>query len=188
MLKIKEGDWSGIYFTSDLHLAHKNIIEYDGRPFKTIEEHDKSLIDNINKVCESTSLLFVLGDLSMCKDMTYIDKLLDQVQCTMVLIKGNHDKHLKQAFLNKHFIEVHDYLEVKTSANKFILSHFPFYSWDGNHRGSIHLHGHTHKMCPELNGKHFNVGVCNSDTYSPYSLNDILTITSKQTLGDYRHG
>lgn len=178
-------DFSNFYFSSDLHLSHANILKYDPRPFKTIYEHDQAIINNINATCEPESLLFLLGDISMGKDMDYIDGLLNQIQCQTVLIKGNHDKHLKQSFLNKHFIDDRDYLELRTSAGKFILSHFPFYSWDGSHRGNVHLFGHVHTNKIELNGKHFNVGVCNSPTYSPFSIVDILKVTSKQQVGTH---
>jgi len=180
-------EFSNFYFSSDWHLAHKNILEYDERPFNTIQQHDQAIINNVNKVCEPTSLLFILGDLSMGKDINYIESLLNQIQCKMVLIKGNHDKHLKDSFLKSHFIDVRDYLELKSSKGKFILSHFPFYSWDGSHRGTPHLYGHIHKNKANLNGKHFNVGICNSQSYSPFSLEDILKVTDKQELGKYRH-
>lgn len=177
-------EYSNFYFVSDLHLSHKNILKYDNRPFNSIEEHDQSIINNINSTCEETSLLFILGDVSMTSDMNYLRKLFKQIKCKVVLVKGNHDSHLKDCFLKETFIDVKDYLELKTKqAGKLILSHYPFYSWNGSHRGNIHLYGHLHTTKLALNGKSFNVGVCNSSTYSPFSLNQIISVTNKQLAG-----
>jgi calcineurin-like phosphoesterase family protein len=179
-------EYSDFFFTSDLHISHKNILKYDNRPFKSIEEHDQELIININNKVSEKSCLFILGDVSMTSDMKYLGKLLSLIKCDMVLIKGNHDSHLKQSFISQYFINDKDYLELRTEkAGKLILSHYPHYSWNGSHRGNIHLHGHMHTLKPTLNGKYFNVGVCNSDTYSPFSLDDILEVTNLQTIGTH---
>jgi len=179
-------EYSNFYFVSDLHIGHKNILKYDNRPFNSIEEHDQVIIDNINKVCEENSLLFILGDISMTSDMNYLRKLFKQIKCQLVLVKGNHDSHLKESFLKEIFIDVKDYLELKTEqAGKLILSHYPFHSWNGSHRGNIHLYGHVHTTKLDLNGKSFNVGVCNSPTYSPFSIEDILEKTDKELAGKH---
>jgi calcineurin-like phosphoesterase family protein len=185
MIELFNRKYNNIYFTSDLHLYHRNILEYDSRPFENIEQHDQQLIANINtKVCEN-SLLFILGDICLTKNLTYIDSLLSQVKCDMILISGNHDSHLTYEFLNKHFLKVFNYFELKVNKKLFVLCHYPIYSWNRSHHGSIHLYGHTHKSSPELSGKSLNVGVCNSPTYSPFALEEILSLTEAMATGKH---
>ena len=49
-----------IYFTSDWHLSHANIIEYTNRPFKTSEEMNSIIIKNCNERVKKGDLVFLL--------------------------------------------------------------------------------------------------------------------------------
>lgn len=52
------------YFISDLHFGHFNIIRYDNRPFNSVDEMDKVLIDNWNSVVSDDDTIYILGDIS----------------------------------------------------------------------------------------------------------------------------
>ena len=47
-----------IWFTSDTHFAHENIMKYCNRPFKTIEEHDRELIKRWNEKIGKNDIVF----------------------------------------------------------------------------------------------------------------------------------
>ena len=51
-----------IWFTSDLHLGHGNIIKYCNRPFKDIEHMNRALIDNWNSRVKLNDVVFHVGD------------------------------------------------------------------------------------------------------------------------------
>ena len=46
------------WFISDAHFSHKNIIKYAGRPYTTVEEMNKSLIDNWNQCVDAEDQVF----------------------------------------------------------------------------------------------------------------------------------
>ena len=78
-----------LYFTADLHLGHANIIRHCGRPFASVEDMDRCLIDNWNRRVRPEDTVYILGDLMFaCKDpAAYLTQLAGQKH----LIVGNHD-------------------------------------------------------------------------------------------------
>jgi len=58
-----------IFFTADLHLGHKNILEYTNRHYSDINEMDKGIIDNFNSIVGRKDLTYILGDFA-CNNHT----------------------------------------------------------------------------------------------------------------------
>ena len=51
-----------VWFTADFHLGHKNIIRYCNRPFDTVEEMNRTIIDRLNSLVKTNDILYFLGD------------------------------------------------------------------------------------------------------------------------------
>lgn len=180
-----------IYFTSDLHLHHSNIIKYCNRPYSSVEEMDQALLDNWNSVVKPGDSVYVLGDL-LFNPQPRTQEILSQMKGQKFLVLGNHDKHLrKDARVTKHFAWVRDYYELKIKhpvtgeSNKVVLCHYPMAVWNRAHRGSYHLHGHCHGTYPPGlptttdRGKLLDVGV-DVHNYTPLSLEQAVEILDRK--------
>ena len=137
---IKKGDDIMIYFTSDLHLGHRGIIEMQNRPFENVEEMNRVLIDNYNEIVHKNDTVYFLGDISHHMPIGRVNELLSMMKGQKILIKGNHDKK----YAPELFEEICDFKTVSLNGQYFALMHYPMLSWPKKNSGSIQLHGHIH--------------------------------------------
>ena len=56
---------SKIYFTSDHHFGHKNIIKFSERPFNDVNEMDEILIQKWNEKVNPEDEVYHLGDVGL---------------------------------------------------------------------------------------------------------------------------
>lgn len=141
---------SELFFTSDTHFDHENILKYcsNSRNFKDVDEMNESIITNWNSVVPPGGIVWHLGDVIFAGAKRA--SLLNRLNGSKHLILGNHDKadHLKE-----YFATIHDYKEIRVNKKTVVLMHYPIASWNKEHYGSIHLHGHLHGgKHHELNG------------------------------------
>jgi len=167
-----------IYYTSDLHLGHKNIIEYEDRPFKDIYEMNSNLIFNWNNIVKPKDEVYILGDLAFVGSNYSLEDLMyniKQLNGKIHLIRGNHDTWVDKKSFNPRLFESIDYYkEIKDNGRDIVLCHYPIEDWNGMNYGSIHLHGHLHSNPTELYRENrFNIGVDNWN-YKPVSLKEVL--------------
>lgn len=187
---------NNIWFTSDTHYHHKNIVRgttswdlsrLDGsshvsvRNFHTLEQHNEALVDNINEVVAKGDVLYHLGDWSFGGE-DKICQFYEQLHCENIhLILGNHDHHIERNPNRYPFLSVQHYKEITIAKQQFILSHYAFRVWNHHHKGSIHLYGHSHGSLPQLENRSMDVGV-DTNNLMPYNINDILKIMYKRPV------
>jgi calcineurin-like phosphoesterase family protein len=53
---------------------------------------------------------------------------------------------------------VRDYAEIEVEGRRLVLCHYPLRAWNGQYRGSLQLHGHSHGRLKPL-PRQFDVGV-----------------------------
>lgn len=178
---------SNIWFISDLHLSHANILRFCSRPFDTIREHDEALVTNWNSVVSHTDSVYILGDIGMCSE-GYVLSILNRLNGKLYLIKGNHDKVVKKEKVAARFEWIKEYYELPIQGlpeinSKIVLCHYPFESWNKSCHGSYHLHGHVHSRFDERNKTKLrhDVGV-DSNNYTPVSLRQIIDIMKNKNF------
>lgn len=185
---------SKIFFTSDLHFGHENIIRLgQGRSFKTIEEHNQALIDNWNSVVKNDDLVYILGDVYVGVDGTYLEKIFRKLNGAKHCILGNHDRKKEMAYLlNKNLIQsLRDYHELRyrddrdDKVYRFCLFHYPILEFNGAFKNGsksptyIHCYGHIHninsyqELYEKLGFKAYHVGV-DTNNFTPVYINDII--------------
>lgn len=136
---------SKIYYISDLHYSHSNVIKFDNRRFKDVEEMNNVLIENWNSVVEKGDIVYILGDFCWsAKDEEWID-ILNKLNGSKHLILGNHDFKRMSSKVKKKFAGVYDYKEIKDNGRRVIMCHYPmpFYRSDYDN-GVYMLYGHVH--------------------------------------------
>ena len=139
-----------IYYTSDLHLGHKNILRLSDRPFADLDEMHQTIRDNWNSIVTDKDEVYILGDVAF-KLNEEINSLIASLKGRKHLIIGNHDKKFlgKEKF-RAHFETIQHYLEIEDSGRTVILFHYPIAEWDGFYHDTYHLYGHIHNTTGNL--------------------------------------
>ena len=174
-----------VYATSDSHYNHANICgptiskwKSGYRNFKSLDEMNNTLVNNINELVGQDDVLFHLGDFAWGE--RNIEWFRNRIICkNVILILGNHDKEIrKRQKFRDLFSEVHDYgFEQYIRGTLFVFNHYSMRVWNGSHRGSIHLYGHSHNTLPP-HGRSMDVGVDTNNFY-PYDLDDLIVKFNK---------
>lgn len=173
-----------IFFTSDHHFGHKNILKYSNRPFKNIDEMNEELIKRWNSKIQPNDKVYHLGDVGLGNGED-LKEILAQLNGKIYLIKGNHEG---AALHNtKRFEWIKDYHELgikdedaPNGKRKIILLHYAMKVWRSSFRGTWHLYGHSHGNLPDdINSLSFDVGVDCHDFY-PLSYDEVKAIMQKK--------
>jgi calcineurin-like phosphoesterase family protein len=184
-----------IWFQSDTHFTHANIIKYCNRPFTHVDEMDAHLISKINQYVKADDVLYHLGDFAFNRrslDVYY--NIRKQIKCkTIHFVFGNHDDTLEQKrdHLDKIFASYPEYLkEITVNNQRIVCCHYALSVWNKSHKGAWNLYGHSHSEAEDYlhkafpNRRSMDVGVDNAykllGEYRPFSFDEIKAIMDKR--------
>ncbi|WP_217591648.1 metallophosphoesterase [Cohnella sp. GbtcB17] len=155
------------FFISDHHFGHRNIIDFESRPFSDAEEMTEVMIARWNAVVGKDDAVFHLGDFSFL-NMERTRDIVSRLHGRKTLILGNHDRGRSRSWwLEAGFEQVSEYPIVYKDF--FFLSHEPMYM--NKHMPYVNVHGHIHGQ--KYEGKnYFNVCVEHWD-YTPLTFEQI---------------
>ncbi|AMQ66495.1 phosphoesterase [Bacillus phage Shbh1] len=132
-----------VFVISDTHFGHKNILEFENRPFSDVEEMDEAIINNWNSTVEEHDIVFHLGDVSFHRTEK-TEQILSRLKGRKILILGNYDKYSKTKWRRLGFDPYDYYLY-----GDYILTHKPVDETPlkvAHNYGLLkkNIHGHTH--------------------------------------------
>jgi calcineurin-like phosphoesterase family protein len=190
-------DNQNVWFASDYHFCHSNIIKYDNRPFANVQEMDHTLIENWNELVDVNDTVIYMGDLCFDRSGGVAKSIVDQLNGNIHFVLGNHDKEKDIRKLGR-FETVSDYINLSILDEEnprkhqgIMIMHYPILSWDKSHHGEWHLHGHCHQSLVPNNPEYYKRKVldmgCNGWGYKPVSYAQIKEIMKTREIESVDH-
>ena len=156
-----------IFFTSDQHYHHANVIKYCNRPFKDVYHMNEELIRLHNETVSPEDTVYHIGDFTLSK--TAVSTILPRLNGIHHLVMGNHDVchpaiakskekqvNSKQKYLDAGFKTIELSGTMAIMDHEVLMSHFPYYNpnpefdqrypqYRPKDEGLVLLHGHVHE-------------------------------------------
>lgn len=189
-------DASKLWFISDTHFHHDNIIRYCDRPFENVGHMDKTMIENWCSLVQPDDFVIHAGDFCWGNTESWIH-FLAQLPGNIILVRGNHDKD--GTFPKNRFHSIHELLnirvkdpEIEGGDQRITICHYPMLSWYQSHRGAWQFFGHVHgklvdsalspdgwNLSGKLTPKQLDLSV-ELHNYSPISYNEVKIQITRQ--------
>jgi calcineurin-like phosphoesterase family protein len=192
-----------VWFTSDTHVSHKNILKHcPGRAeagkfdIDDVEAHDKWIIDVWNSTIGKRDIVYILGDFSFASPDIIKKQILPKLNGQKYLILGNHDKsseHLQGYFtqitqMKEAVFKRKNFPFIEEDSFRVFMCHYPMVTWEGKQYGVVQIHGHCHGRLDGYNEKSIDlrvdVGIDGKlADFKPVSLDELYKYFKKKTGG-----
>ena len=161
-----------VFLISDTHFGDDRILRYENRPFASVEEMDKAIIENWNSMVSKEDTVFHLGDVSSYEPER-ISEILAALNGKKVLIMGNHD----QNYTNKQWEEMGFEQAINYPIlfrEFFILSHAPMYICTNMPYANFYGHIHANPSYRDVSRQ--SACVCVERIgYTPIEADELIT-------------
>lgn len=175
-----------IFYISDLHFGHQNVIKFDHRPYADTDEMDRDMIRKWNNRVGKDDDVYVVGDFAFRSgyDPAWY---LQQLSGHKHLIVGNHDgKMLKNKNAMKYWETVDNLTSIQDGDKSIILCHFPILEWNQMRHWHLLVYGHIHanteddtyKIMKQYRPYAYNAAAC-INGYQPVLLDELIANNKK---------
>lgn len=192
------------WFISDIHVDHTNVLRLSDRPFQNIQEMERTIVNNINKVVRPDDVLILGGDICLGKKEAWIRFLSSLHTKNVILVKGNHDtwQNIPKDMLTL----IVEQLVLRLHGRLFVVSHYPYRcSWWRAFWKRLHpavlspkrpkdnglwlLHGHDHRrsILVDYHPRMLSIGV-DANNFKPISADEIIRIVQRQENSPVKKG
>ena len=188
-LKIK--DKSKLFFVSDIHFGHFNMIglanrkDDNGEPFKDADAMDEYIIEIWNEVVPKDAIVVDLGDTFFRIAKEKVRPIMKRLNFKEIhFVKGNHGLNYYKEMENLgRKVVVYDDADIlhvivddeefDDGKCEFMCCHYPMWEVNRAFKGALHLYGHVHRDL-YFNKTSLHVGV---DTWGlrPAAYQEVLT-------------
>lgn len=154
-----------VYFIADMHIGHKNILDYQPNRIEDLKLKDRFDVDGMNEyiydmwdnMLKRGDHVYLVGDvfLGNKEGAWKCIQRLKKNGAMIHLIVGNHDKNIPQFYNQFASIDFIRTVNFKKTVFPFLdedfrvcLCHYPMLSWPDKCRGSALVYGHVHSDYP----------------------------------------
>jgi len=170
----------GTFFTADTHFDDPYSLQYFNRPFQSVDEMNRVMVEKWNSVVTENDMVYHLGDFTL-DDIGHFTKWVTQLQGNIRILPGSHDQFWLKDFVDSEKVQVipplvsveFPELAAENTPQVMVLCHYSMQVWDGSNHGSWHLFGHSHGKLKGI-GLSFDVGVDCTD-FAPLSLERVAS-------------
>lgn len=122
------------FYSADWHIGDNNILTYEHRPFKDLDEMEHIIVCNHNNTVSDGDTSYLLGDIG---DIRVLSKLKGRI----VVVCGNHDNYdeLREMYPDMEIIRYPIF------HNNTWLSHEPL-GYMPPEIPYLNIHGHLHRF------------------------------------------
>lgn len=167
-----------LFFISDTHFYHANVMKYANRPFTDVNHMNEEMIKRWNEVVPKDGIVILCGDFGFAS-ASKLKEIRDRLNGTIIFIAGNHDNENNIKYKGEYiFDEIHLMINIavldedaKGGKQYITCCHYPMESYYNSRYGAWLVYGHHHGTYDKL----YDVGVDNNDFY-PVSYNKLKEI------------